>query len=95
MIVVPAFDPVSERWYIEEPPGMRFTARSLAELKFKLPPDAVIEGYYPQGTPPEVLGKLKVLTADQRAEIEREIERRADADYEHLKANLRAEGKIL
>ena len=95
MKIVPAFDPVSERWYVDEPKGMRVAARSLAELQFKLPPDAVIEGYYPDGTPAEVLGKLKVLSPAQSAEIDREILRRADDDYKRLTDKLRAEGKIL
>lgn len=93
--VVPAFDPTCERWYVEEPKGIRVTARSLAELKFKLPADAEIEGYHPEGYSADAVRALRAMTQTEEADIAREIKRRLDEDYQRLTDKLRAEGKIL
>ena len=95
MKVVPAFDPACERWYVDEPKGIRVTARSLAELKWKLGPDAEIEGYHPEGYSADAVRALRAMTQTETAEIAREIKRRLDEDYERLTARLRAKGKIL
>jgi hypothetical protein len=54
MRIVPGFDVVNGVWFVWEPKGVRVKARTLAELQRKLPADAVIEVYYPDGYPFEV-----------------------------------------
>jgi hypothetical protein len=54
MRIVPGFDVVNGVWFVWEPKGLRVKARTLAELQRKLPADAVIEVYYPDGYPFEV-----------------------------------------
>lgn len=95
MKVVPIFHTPDGMWSVAEPRGMHVRARSLRALQRKLPDGAVIEGYYPQGCPPDVLQRLTAPPLAQTAENGRAAIRKADAKYEHLKAELRAAGKIL